>query len=464
MTLSDGGQTAASSIQLAPGQKGSAPRVGRYRWVIVIFLFFATALNYVDRQTLSVLQSTIADFFKTDRSLDWVLPYSQYFYHSTFKVANADWAIKYAFIIFCFQTAYAIGYVLFGALIDKLGAKLGYSIAVVLWTAAHVACAMVTSLVGFSYMLFVLGLGQSGNFPAALKAVAEWFPQRERALANGLFNAGSNIGAIFTPLVVPIITLYFGWRMAFVATGSLSVIWLIFWIWIYKRPKENKRVSAAELAFIESDQPPKENKLSWLKVMGVKETWAFAIGKFLTDPIWWFYLFWLPGFLHEQYKLDLNHFGPPLAVIYIISDLGSIAGGWMSSTMIKRGISVNAARKLTMLLCAFCVMPVMFTVHVSSVWAAVAIIGLATAAHQAFSANLYTLPSDLFPRAAVGSVSGVGGTAGAVGGMLFTIFIGLVKAATGTYTMVFIIAGTIYLVSLVVIHWLTPRLAPANIN
>ncbi len=218
------------------------------------------------------------------------------------------------------------------------------------------------------------------------------------------------------------------------------------------------------MAFIESDQPPKENKLSWLKVMGVKETWAFAIGKFLTDPIWWFYLFWLPGFLHEQYKLDLNHFGPPLAVIYIISDLGSIAGGWMSSTMIKRGISVNAARKLTMLLCAFCVMPVMFTVHVSSVWAAVAIIGLATAAHQAFSANLYTLPSDLFPRAAVGSVSGVGGTAGAIGGMLFTIFIGLVKAATGTYTMVFIIAGTIYLVSLVIIHWLTPRLAPANIN
>jgi len=459
-----GGQNTASPKAMAGGSAGAAPRVGWYRWVICAFLFFATALNYVDRQTLSVLQNTIAEFFKNDRSLDWVIQYSQFFYHSTFKANNGDWAIKYSFIIFCFQTAYAIGYVLFGALIDKLGAKLGYSIAVVIWTCAHIACAMVTSLVGFSYMLFALGLGQSGNFPAALKAVAEWFPQRERALANGVFNAGSNIGAIFTPLVVPVITLYFGWRMAFVTTGSLSVIWLIFWVWLYRRPKDNPKLKPAELAYIESDQPPKEKKISWLEVISKKETWAFSIGKFLTDPIWWFYLFWLPGFLHEQFKLNLNQFGPPIAVIYIISDLGSIAGGWMSSSLIKRGQSVNAARKFTMLLCALCVMPVMFMMHIANVWLAVAVIGLATAAHQAFSANLYTLPSDMFPRAAVGSVSGIGGTAGAIGGMLMSIFIGFVLAVTGTYTLVFIVAGTIYFIALVIIHWLSPRLAPAKLS
>ncbi|MDE2134327.1 MAG: MFS transporter [Alphaproteobacteria bacterium] len=416
-----------------------APRIGWYRWIICAFLFFATTLNYVDRQTIAVLKPVLS------REYGWT-------------------ELDYANIILFFQTAYAIGYVLFGRLIDKLGARLGYSIAVVIWTCAHVACAFVSSLAGFSVMLFALGLGQSGNFPAALKAVAEWFPQRERALANGVFNAGSNIGAILTPLIVPIITLTFGWRMAFVATGSLSLIWLILWIAVYRRPAEHKRVSPAELAYIESDKPAPEKPVPWLKLIFVKETWAFALAKFMTDPIWWFYLFWLPPFFVKEYGLDIRTFGPPIIVIYILSDLGSIAGGWMSSTLIKRGASVNVARKLTMLLCAFAVMPVMFAQYAANMWLAVAIVGLATAAHQAFSANLYTLPSDLFPKAAVGSVSGIGGTAGAVGGMLMAFLTGLVLQYMGTYVPIFIAAGTMYLAALLVIHSITPRLAPAKLS
>jgi ACS family hexuronate transporter-like MFS transporter len=432
MTNTDGKQSTVSPKGTAP-----APRVGWVRWVICAFLFFATTLNYVDRFTISVLKPTLSLQF--------------------------HWSeLDYANIIGWFTLAYAIGYVLFGRMIDKLGAKLGYAIAVVIWTVAHIACAFVGSLAGFGYMLFALGLGQAGNFPAALKAVAEWFPQRERALANGVFNAGSNIGAILTPLIVPIITLYFGWRMAFVATGSLSLIWLVLWVAFYRRPREHPKVKPAELAYIESDQQVVEKPVPWLKLFPVKETWAFAIAKFLTDPVWWFYLFWLPAFFVKKYGLDLKSFGPPIIVIYILSDVGSIAGGWMSSAMIKQGASVNASRKLTMLICAMCVLPVMSVMFLSNEWLAVAIIGLATAAHQAFSANLFTIPSDTMPKAAVASVVGIGGTAGAIGGWLMAKATGLVLQATGSYAAIFIGMATMYLVALVVIHWLSPRLAPAK--
>jgi len=430
------GQAATAGNPRA-AQSGHGPVMGRYRWVICAFLFAATTLNYLDRFTISFLKPTLSGEF--------------------------HWSeIDYANIVGWFTLAYAIGYVVFGRLIDKLGARLGYSIAVVIWTCAHVSCAFVSSLAGFSAMQFGLGLGQSGNFPAALKAVAEWFPQRERALANGIFNAGSNIGAILTPLIVPIIVLTFGWRMAFVATGSLSLIWLILWVAVYRRPQEHPKVKPPELAYIESDQQVLEKPVPWLKLFPVKETWAYALGKFLTDPVWWFYLFWLPDFFHKKYGLDLKSFGPPIIVIYILSDVGSVAGGWMSSTMIKSGASVNAARKLTMLICALCVLPVMFVMFISNEWAAVAIIGLATAAHQAFSANLLTIPSDTMPRAAVASVVGIGGTAGAAGGWLMAKATGVVLQITQSYALIFIGMATMYLVALVVIHWLSPRLAPAK--
>jgi ACS family hexuronate transporter-like MFS transporter len=392
----------------------------------------------VDRFTVSVLKPTLSGEF--------------------------HWSeMDYSNIVSAFSWAYAIGYVIFGRMIDKLGVRLGYSVAVFIWTCAHLAGAVVSTITGFRYMLFGLGIGQSGNFPAALKAVAEWFPQRERAFATGVFNAGTNLGAIITPLVVPIIVLAFGWRMAFIATGSLSVIWLIFWLNIYHRPENDPKVTPAELAYIESDKQPPIKALPWLKLFPVKETWAFSIAKFLTDPIWWFYLFWLPDFFVKKYGLDLKSFGPPIVVIYVLSDVGSVAGGWMSSTMIAHGISVNAARKLTMALCAVCVLPVMSCMYISNEWLAVGIIGVAAAAHQAFSANLFTIPSDTMPKSAVASVVGIGGTAGGIGGALFATATGLVLQYMHTYTPIFIIAGTMYMVALAVLHLLSPRLERAKI-
>jgi ACS family hexuronate transporter-like MFS transporter len=297
-----------------------------------------------------------------------------------------------------------------------------------------------------------------------LKAVAEWFPQRERALANGIFNAGSNVGAILTPIIVPFVMLNYGWRAAFVATGSLSLVWLVVWTIVYRSPRDAKNLSAAELEYIESDKAPPVKQIPWLKLIFIRETWAFALGKFLTDPVWWFYLFWLPPYFVDTYHLKVEIIAAPIIVIYIISDIGSIAGGWVSSAMIARGATVNLARKLTMLLCAFCVLPVAFgTLFVHDIWATTIIIGIATAAHQAFSANLYTIPSDTFPQAAVGSVSGIGGTAGAIGGIIMAMGVGSALQDMHTYTPVFIVAGSIYFVAVIVIHWLTPRLALAKI-
>ncbi len=432
-------QTAGGPGVAAAAPAGASSRIGWYRWVILAFIFAATTLNYVDRFTMSFLKPTLA--------------------------AEFHWSeLGYSHIVLAFSTAYALGYVIFGRLIDKLGAKLGYTIAVVIWTMAHIACALVGSLTGFVFTQFALGLGQSGNFPAALKSVAEWFPQRERAFATGIFNAGTNIGAIITPLIIPIIVLTFNWQTAFLVTGSLSVVWLIFWLKIYREPRDHPKVTPAELAYIESDKQPPVKSLPWLRLFPVRETWAFAIAKFLTDPIWWFYLFWLPAFFAKKYGLNLTNFGPPIITIYILSDLGSIAGGWMSSAMIKNGASVNLARKLTMLIAAVCVLPVMSCMYISNEWVAVGIIGLATAAHQAFSANLFTIPSDTMPKAAVGSVVGIGGTAGGVGGMLIAWVTGLVLQYTGTYTPIFIVAGSMYLVALGILHLLSPRLAPANVT
>jgi ACS family hexuronate transporter-like MFS transporter len=417
---------------------GAALKVGRVRWIIVALLFAATAINYVDRQMIGLLKPTLQDEF------GW---------HET----------TYADIVFYFQLAYAIGYIVFGNIVDRVGARFGYAAAFVIWTGAHMLHGAVRSVFGFAAVRFLLGIGESGNFPAGLKAVTEWFPKKERALATGIFNAGANVGAIVTPLIVPALTLAYGWRAAFVITGAASMVWLVAWLAFYRRPSESKRLTNAERAYIESDPADPVAKVPWLSLVRCKETWAFAIGKFLTDPIWWMFLFWTPDFLVKRHGLDLKTFGPPLVVIYVISDLGSISGGWLSSRLIHRGWSINAARKTTMLICAIAVTPIFFAQYVDSLWGAVSIISLATAAHQAWSANLYTLPSDTFPRKAVGSVIGIGGTAGALGGMFFSLYIGQVLERIGSYGLIFAVAGSVYLIALLIIQLLSPRLDEARI-
>jgi MFS transporter, ACS family, hexuronate transporter len=422
---------------------GTGGVVGRYRWVICGMLFAATAINYIDRQIIGVLKPTLQLEYGWTES-------------------------AFANIVFWFQAAYAVGYLGFGKFIDGVGARLGYATAVVVWTIAHVAHALVSTIGGFIAVRLLLGLGEAGNFPAGLKAIAEWFPKRERALATGVLTAGSNVGAVVTPLIVPAITVALGWRASFVVTGSFTLVWLIFWLKIYRRPEEHPRVGAAELAYINSDheagEPADTAPIPWRRLLTLRETWAFTLGRFLIDPIWWMFLFWLPDFFAKRYHLDLVDFGPPLAVVYIVSDLGSIAGGWLSSSLIRRGATVNVARKTAMLIAALLVIPVMFAMYAHSLWLAVAIVGLATAGHQGFSANLYTFPSDVFPKQAVATVVGIGGTAGAVGGMLMSKYAGWVLDSIGSYTPIFVVAGTVYLLALAVIHAFSPRMEAVRLG
>lgn len=414
---------------------------GRYRWVIVSLLFAACTINYIDRQMIAVLKPTLT------KEMGW---------------SESD----YGNIVFYFQMAYAASYLVFGKIVDVLGARLGYAIAVVIWTAGHMAHGLAGSVVQFTLARAGLGIGEAGNFPAGVKAVTQWFPQRERAYATGLFNAGSNIGAILTPLLLALIIDYWGlsWRAAFYITGIFGVAWLIAWWAIYRSPAEKPQVSAEERAWIEQDGPVSVNRVGWLTVIRRRETWAYALGKFFIDPIWWFFLFWLPGYLGERYGLDLKTFALPLAAIYLISDVGSIAGGWMSSKLIARGRSVNFARKATMLLSALLILPIWFAQDVSNVWGAVLLIGLATAGHQAFSCNLYTLPGDLFPQSAVGTVIGFGGTVGAIGGMFMAKFTGYVLDTTHSYALLFAIAASAYLVALLVVQLLTPRMERVQLD
>lgn len=415
-----------------------AVKVGNYRWLICTLLLAAMIINYVDRQMLGVLKPTLS------HDLGW---------------KETD----FANIVFWFQGAYAVSYLLFGRLIDRIGARWGFGLAFLIWQLAHMATSVTRTLASFTIARMVLGVGEGGAFPGGIKAVAEWFPKQERAFATGLFNAGTNIGAIVTPLIVPGLVLSLGWPTAFVVTGAAGLIWLPIWLLIYRRPREQKRLSAAELAYIEQDAPDPAEKIGWGRLLGVRETWAYALGKFMIDPIWWMFLFWLPDFLSKRYGLDLKTFGPPLVAIYLMSDVGSIAGGWLSSAMMRRGLSINTARKTTMLICALAATPVAFAAFASNVWLAVGIIGLATAAHQGFSANLYTLPSDVFPRAAVGSVVGIGGMIGAIGGMAMAQYAGWVLDRIGTYTPIFIVAASAYLIALLLIHWLSPRLEPVKL-
>ena len=432
--------------------------VGRFRWFVCALLFFAATINYVDRQVIGILKPTLQGQF--------------------------GWSeIDYGDIVFAFQLAYGIGLLIAGGVIDRLGARKGFAVAIVIWSLAAMAHAAVplfggtaavvlafagltysASVAGFIAARFALGLGEAGNFPAAIKVVAEWFPRRERAFATGLFNSGTNIGALVTPLVVPAITLWWGWPAAFVATGVLGFAWLALWWVTYDRPEHHPRVTAAELAHIRSDPADVLTPVPWRSIVTHRQTWAFAIGKFMTDPVWWLYLFWVPDFLHRSHGINLSTMGPPLVAIYLIADIGSIGGGWLSSRLIKHGWTVNAGRKTAMLACALSVVPMVFASGAKDLWVAVLLISVAAAAHQGWSANLYTLVSDMFPKQAVGAVVGFGGMAGAVGGMLIAKLTGYILQATGSYVPVFLIAAFAYVVALAIIHLLVPRLEPAHLD
>ena len=415
-----------------------AAAMGRYRWVVVALLFTAMIVNYVDRQTLG--------FLKGDLSKEY------------------GWTeTNYADLVFWFQATYAVSYIIWGRIMDRIGARWGFGIAFLIWQIGHLATAGAHTLNHFIMTRLVLGVGEGGAFPGGIKAMAEWFPKKERALATGLFNAGTNIGAIVTPLVIPMVALAWGWRACFIVTGVVGLLWLPVWLLVYRRPRENPRVSAAELAHIESDPADPVEKVPWLKLLRYRETWAYALGKFLIDPIWWMFLFWLPDFLAKRHGLDLKTFGAPVVAIYLMSDVGSVGGGWLSSRFMKLGWSINRARKTVMLICALLAVPVAFAAEASSLWVAVVIIGVATAAHQGFSANLYTLPGDVFPRSAVGSVVGIGGMIGAIGGMAMAKYAGFVLDRIGSYTPIFVLAGSAYLLALLAIHILTPRMEPVKL-
>jgi len=399
-----------------------------YRWTICALLFVATTINYVDRQVLGILAPTL------QRELHWT---------------EAD----YGDIVSWFSFAYAFGFLAAGRIIDWIGVRRGLAAAVVAWSAAAIGTAFARTAAGFSFARAMLGISESAIFPGSIKTIAEWFPQEERALATGIFNAGTNMGAIVTPLLVPWIALKWGWQWAFVGTGALGFLWLLLWIPLYRSPQVTTGVA-----------PVAESRAPWISLFGYRQTWAFIVGKLMADPVWWFYLYWLPKFLDAKYGVKLAQVAAPIIVVYLIADVGSVGGGWISSALIKRGWSVNRARKTTMLAMALLIVPTALVSRAPSMWAAVLIVGVAAAAHQAWSANVYTLASDMFPKSAVGSVVGIGAFAGAMGGVVFQRVTGRVLQANGSdYSPIFVVCGLAYVTAWVIIHLLAPRLEPARL-
>lgn len=410
------------------------------RWIICALLFFATTINYLDRQILGLLAPTL------QREIGWS-------------------EAQYAHIVTAFQAAYALGLLGFGRFIDRVGTKSGYAVSVLFWSVAAAAHALVRSILGFGVARFALGLGEAGNFPAAVKAVAEWFPKRERALANGIFNAGANVGAILGPLSVPWLTARFGWQAAFAVLGFLGLVWLTAWMWLYTAPEKSPRISPSELALIQSDPPEAPlPPVGWGQLLRCRQTWAFIVGYAFTSPVWWFYLYWLPKFLNQRFEVNLLGLGLPLMVIYSVTSFGSVGGGWLSSRLLALGWSVNAARKTAMLVCALAVLPVMFAAQTQHLWLAIGFISLAAAAHQGWAANLFALASDLFPKQAVASVVGLGGMVAALAAMAFSESAGFILEKTGSYWTLFAIAGLAYLSALAIMHMFVPRLTPATVG
>lgn len=427
------------------------PSIGKYRWTICALIFFATTINYLDRAVISLLKKTLT--------------------------AEFNWSeTDYGNIVIAFQLSYALGLLGAGRLIDKLGTKMGYALATFLWSVAAIAHAFVRSTFGFGVARAALGVTEAGNFPAAIKATAEWFPKKERAFATGLFNSGTNIGAIIAPLTVPFIAKYMGWQWAFIITGAIGFIWLIFWFRFYEIPARHKKLSKQEFDYIHSDTDEATaaqttagdtKKVSWARLLGFRQTWAFALGKFLTDPVWWFYLFWLPDFLDKQYQLQSTAVSLPIALVYTMSSIGSIAGGWLPMRLINNNWTVFRARRTAMLIYAFCVLPVVFAQWLGdmNMWLAVIIIGFAAAAHQAWSANIFTTVSDMFPKKTIASVTGIGGMFGALGGViiagvaprLFEHYKSLGNEQQG-YFIMFIICGLAYLIAWCIMHFLAPKM------
>jgi ACS family hexuronate transporter-like MFS transporter len=414
-------------------------RSSSFRWTICALLFAATTINYVDRQVIGILAPTL------QRELGWT-------------------EVQYGEIVSWFSFAYGIGLLLVGRLMDVIGVRRGFALSIIAWSTAAMAHAFARSAAGFSVARAMLGLGESGNFPCSIKAIAEWFPLEERALATGILNAGSNVGAVLAPLLVPWITLHWGWQWAFICTGALGFVWLGFWLALYRSPPDRRRMSAdgtdARDALLE-----RVDTVPWRKLITYRQTWAFAIGKFLTDPIWLFYLFWLPKFLDAGWGIKLSQLALPLIIVYVIADVGSIAGGWLSGALIARGYTANRGRKIAMLGAALLIVPTMFAPHARSMWGAVAIVSVAAAAHQWWSANLFTLTSDMFPRQAVASVVGIGGFVGAIGSVCFQLATGRILQATGSnYSIIFVMCGLAYVCAWLIIHLLVPRLQPIEVG
>ena len=536
-----------SSARTSPGS------VSNYRWVICALLFFATTINYIDRQVLGIiapglqngpalftpamivdapalarelsapdtpverllraklspatlsspspspqalasdfnrivsgpplydaavfpdarlsehLQQQVKKFEKAPPKGEDAVRFNHWLIEESFPGAistSMRWSDKqYGYINSAFSAAYAIGMLLVGALLDRFGVRVGYALALFVWSLAAMGHALAGSAFSFGVARFALGLGEAANFPAAIKTVAEWFPRSERALCTGIFNSGSNIGAILAPLCVPVIALAFGWQAAFVVTGLVGMLWLFFWLPIYHKPEEHSKVSPKELAFIRSDPADPEEKMPWARLLGYRQTWAILIGRSLTEIPWWFYLFWGAKFLDTQFGVSLKQVGLPLIIIYLVADVGSIGGGWLSSALLKRGWSVNAARKIALLVCAVCVVPVTFAPQSGNLWVAVGLIALAAAAHQGWSANYFTLASDMFPRRAVASIVGISGFVGAMSNVAGQAVIGNVLDKNGgNYTPIFAVCGVAYLAALGLVHFMAPKLEPANVR
>jgi MFS transporter, ACS family, hexuronate transporter len=420
--------------------------IGRYRWLICGLLFFATTVNYMDRQILSLLKPIL------DGELGWT--------NEQFGTVNA-----------AFQAAYAVGLLVFGAFVDRVGTKIGYAVSIAAWSLAAMGHALVGSVGGFFNARIALGLGEGGNFPSAIKAVAIWFPKRERAYATALFNSGANVGAILAPAIVPWLAFTFGWRSAFVAAGLAGFVWLFFWIPLYDVPERFRRLGAAELAHIRGDSDAQSGagaKLGWFAILRYRQAWAFIVAKLLTDPVWWFFLIWLPDYFKKTRGLSIKNSWVHLVTIYSIVTVLSIVGGWLSGYLTRRGHTATRARKLAMFTFACTVLPILLVTHVGN-WTAVVLIGLAGASHQAWSANLFTSASDMFPKSAVASVVGMGGMAGSLGGIVFPIYAGrlldrfqAVGDATSGYAILFGICGFAYLIAFGLNHLLAPKFEPVT--
>ncbi len=436
MSMTPGPDTGMSPIDDIAEQEPtvSGTNIGRVRWTICAMLFFATSINYMDRQVIALLKPTLAH---------------------TIGLTE----IAYGYIVDAFQVAYAIGLLAAGRLVDKIGTRIGYMLVMGIWSLSAMGHALASTAFEFGIARFFLGIGESGNFPAAIKTVTEWFPQSERSLATGIFNSGANVGAILAPLIVPWITIRYGWRAAFLVTGIFSLMWILWWFKNYRKPTDHPTLSGAELRHIYKEAAEQMGpNVPWVRLLGYRQTWAFAVAKFLTDPIWWFYLFWLPSYFSARFHLNLSHIGLPLILIYNMSAVGSIGGGWLPAPFRRFGLSPTKARLAAMFFCACCVVPVFTLGHINSEWTAIGILGVATGAHQGWSANLYTTVSDMFPRNAIGSVVGIGGTAGSAGGALLAFFTGHILERTHSYAILFILASSTYLLALLIVRLLAPGL------